>query len=73
MLLRLNIPINLNWGALGASEEGCGAIADIAKDYVFGAESNEYTIALYLQAARCYLLINHIDDAKKILVHWKVV
>jgi len=66
-LTQLNPTISAFWSALGAAEEGCGEIADAAKAYIFAAELDDHTIASYLQAAKCYLILHQLDEAKKIL------
>lgn len=67
ILTLLNPMVGAFWSALGACEETLGHFQDAMRAYLFGAELENETLAPYLHGAKCLLLLNHIDDAKKVL------
>jgi len=67
LLTQLNPFIAAFWSALGAAEDKSGDTQGALYAYLMAVELEENTLAPSLHAAKCLLLLNHPEEAKKIL------
>lgn len=67
LLTQLNPKVGAFWFALAVSEEMRGELPDALNAYLLAAELEFHTLDPYVQAARCLLISNRKEDARKVL------
>jgi type III secretion system low calcium response chaperone LcrH/SycD len=67
LLTQFNPMISHFWTGLALSEEKCGELQEAFNAYLFAAGLAEDTLVPYMDAARCLILLNRKEDAKKLL------
>lgn len=67
LLIHLNPLVSAFWAGLGACQEKLGDFQEAIFAYLFAAEFDEHSLASYLHAAKCYLMLKQHDEAKNIL------
>jgi type III secretion system low calcium response chaperone LcrH/SycD len=67
LLTQLNPKVGAFWSALGAAEEKRGELEGAMQAYILASELETQTLAPYIHGAKCLLLLNKVEEAKKVL------